>query len=574
MLSRSLKSLARDWYEIYKTSPVLVETFVDPEKFSGSSYRAANWEKIGETAGRADGFANGKKSSGKKDIYVYPLNPNYKEVLCQEPARQPLSAFFKPSNPGSWMEEEFGGVEIFDERLARRLYLLAEDFYSQPGALIPQVCGGVEAKSKAAYRFFNNKLVNMEVILRPHVAATIDRIKEHQVVLAVQDTTSLNYTAHAAEGMGPINNTSRDKAVGILLHNTMAFSEEGLPLGLLNVQCIIRDAENRQKSKERHQRPIEEKESNKWLIGYEAAAEAHKASPATQVIVVGDREADIYELFHKAAKDENGPKLLIRAERTRNRKVENQYLWDRIKQQEVAGYQEIYVPGKGSRPARTARMEVKYLNFELKPPKDKQKLEAIKICAVYTKEVNNAPEIKEPLEWMLLTTVATNSFEDACARISQYAKRWGIEVYHRTLKSGCRIEDRRLCAEKNLEACLAIDFVIAWRIYWLTILGRETPEIPCDVFLSEDEWKVLCACASKKKIPAGTMPTLREAVRMIAALGGFLGRKGDGEPGTTTIWRGLQRLADITLGYRLLLNANDNCGGRGGPQFFDGLTYG
>ena len=350
----------------------------------------------------------------------------------------------------------------------------------------------------------------MEVILRTHLAATIDRIKEHQVVLAVQDTTSLNYTAHAAEGMGPINNTSRDKAVGILLHNTMAFSEEGLPLGLLNVQCIIRDAENQQKSKERRQLPIEEKESNKWLIGYEAAAEAQKASPATQVIVVGDREADIYELFRKAAKAENGPKLLIRAERTRNRKVENQYLWDRIKQQEVAGYQEIYVPGKGSRPARTARMEVKYLNFELKPPKDKQKLEAIKICAVYTKEVNNAPEIKEPLEWMLLTTVATNSFEDACARINQYAKRWGIEVYHRTLKSGCRIEDRRLCTEKNLEACLAIDFVIAWRIYWLTILGRETPEIPCDVFLSEDEWKVLCACASKKKFQPERCPRLEK----------------------------------------------------------------
>ena len=174
----------------------------------------------------------------------------------------------------------------------------------------------------------------------------------------------------------------------------------------------------------------------------------------------------------------------------------------------------------------------------------------VKVWAVYVLEENPGADVSEPVEWMLLTTVQTETLEQACDRVRWYTGRWGIEVYHRTLKSGCRIEDRRLNTAQRLEACLAIDMVVAWRIHWLTKQGRETPNVGCDRFLKEEEWKVLCAYVQKKP-PPETPPTLREAVRMIASLGGFLGRKSDAEPGTTTMWRGVQRLAALTEGYLL-----------------------
>jgi hypothetical protein len=170
--------------------------------------------------------------------------------------------------------------------------------------------------------------------------------------------------------------------------------------------------------------------------------------------------------------------------------------------------------------------------------------------AVFAQEIDPAEDVDTPIEWMLLTTVATDTFEDACKRIAWYSKRWGIEVYHRTLKSGGRIEDRRLGSTDRLEACLAIDFVVAWRIYWLTKQGRETPNIPCDVFLNEAEWQVLWAYV-KKEPPPAEPPPIGQITPMIASLGGYLNRKGDGPPGTTTMWRGLIRLHAMVEGFSL-----------------------
>jgi hypothetical protein len=130
---------------------------------------------------------------------------------------------------------------------------------------------------------------------------------------------------------------------------------------------------------------------------------------------------------------------------------------------------------------------------------------------------------------------------------------WFLEVYHRTLKSGCRIEDRQLETAESLQACLAIDMVVAWRIYHLMKLGREVPDLPCTIFFEEDEWKVLYILANETTDLPDKEPTLREAIRMLASLGGFLGRKGDGEPGAITLWRGLQRIDSAITVYRLLL---------------------
>jgi len=396
----------------------------------------------------------------------------------------------------------------------------------------------------------------MPKLLRPHIESTLERVRSHPVVLAVQDTTTLNYTAHPPQGVGPINN-SQNSAVGLVLHDTMAFTPEGTPLGLLNVQCWARDAAQAGKKYRRHQLPIEEKESRKWLVSYRAVSEAQKLCPGTMLISVGDREADLYELFQEAAQDPQGPRLLVRAERTRNRKVEQgdekEELWQRMKAETVAGTLQVAVPRRGSRPSRTAQIEVRFAQVVLTPPA-KIKLPPLSVWAVYAREVGHSAEVKEPIDWMLLTTVKTGSFPDACQRLSWYSRRWGIEVYHRTIKSGCRIEDRRLEGTESLEACLAIDLVVAWRVYWLTRVGREKPDTPCDQILKEEEWRVLSAWATGTM--AETVPRVQEATRWIGKMGGWLARGKHDHPGTTCIWRGLVRLPTLVQGYLLALHVH------------------
>jgi hypothetical protein len=557
VLSLCMARLADDWTERYSYAPVLAETFVDPSRFAGTCYRAANWLRVGQTAALTTAYPNGKVAEGRKDIYLYPLRRDCKKVLCTEP-KVPLCSTPRLEAPADWAEQEFGTTQIFDERLKQRLLTLARDFFAKPGELVPQACSGSKAKTKAAYRFFENPNVDMQTLLQPHIESTIERLRPHPVILAVQDSTTLNYTTHPPEGVGPIN-TSQNSAVGLVLHDTMAFTPEGTPLGLLNVQCWGRDPEQAGKKHRRHQLPIEEKESIKWLVSYRAVAEAQKLCPDTMLVSVGDREADIYELFHEATQDPSAPKFLVRAERTRNRKVEQEGLWPKMEAAPLAGLLDVAVPRRGSRPTRKARLQVRFAQVALKPPTT-SKLPSLNVWAVYAREVGYKAEVKEPIDWMLLTTVETKSFEDACQRLAWYGKRWGIEVYHRTIKSGCRIEDRRLDDTDNLEACLAIDLVVAWRIYWLTMMSRESPESPCDQILSQEEWQVLSAWATGTMVDA--TPSARQAAHWIGMLGGWLSRGKQDNPGTTCMWRGLVRLPDMVRGYLLALQLH---GIRDGP---------
>jgi len=557
VLSRSLAQLAEDWVQRYGYAPVLVETFVDPARFSGTCYQAANWVRVGQTAARATPYPNGKVANGRKDIYLYKLDRQWRRELCAEPERA-LCRTPRDQEPADWTEEEFGTVELFDERLKRRLLTLASDFFAQPGELVPQVCNGSVAKTKAAYRFFGNRNVDMQKLLKPHIESTLERVRSERVVLAVQDTTTLNYTAHPPEGIGPISRTQH-KAIGLVLHDTMAFTCAGTPLGLLDMQCWARDPGEAGKKYRRKELPIEEKESIKWFRSFRAVAEAQRLCPDTTLVSVGDREADIYELFHEALQGPGQPKLLVRADGARQRKVESEKLWHRMSAEPLAGRLEVRVPRRGSRPARIANLEVRFAHVVLQAPRD-SKLPPLTVWAVYAREVGHAVGVKEPIDWMLLTTVKTDSFAEACERLRWYSRRWGIEVYHRTLKSGCRIEDRRLDDANSLETCLAIDLVVAWRVYWLTMVGRERPEAGCEQLLSEDEWRVLGAWATGKM--PDSAPSAQQAAHWIGKLGGWLSRGKEDHPGTTCMWRGLVHLPGMVQGYLIALRVH---GIRDGP---------
>jgi hypothetical protein len=217
----------------------------------------------------------------------------------------------------------------------------------------------------------------------------------------------------------------------------------------------------------------------------------------------------------------------------------------------VAGSLKIHIPRRGSRKARDAWVKVRFAEVALTPPKHCGSVPDITVWAVYVTERANKT-FDEPIEWMLLTTVEVKSFEGAQKRVEWYSGRWGIEVYHRTLKSGCRIEDRQLETADRLETCLGVDMVVAWRIYYLTMLGRETPEMPCTVFFKEIEWKALCCYVNKTPIPPKKPPSIGKAVFMVGGIGGHLGRKGDGFPGTQTLWRGLVKLYAATEMYAIL----------------------
>ena len=222
---------------------------------------------------------------------------------------------------------------------------------------------------------------------------------------------------------------------------------------------------------------------------------------------VGDREADIYELFQEAAAHPEGPKLLVRAQHNRKLQDEQQRLWETMQARSVEAVQVLQVPRQGSRAARQASMDIRYAALSLVAPSRRQG-PALAVWAVLAQE-KDAPAAVKPLEWMLLTTLEVSSLEQACEKLMWYSRRWGIEVLHRTLKSGCRIEQRQLGQADRLEACLAIDLVVAWRIYYLCKLGRDDPQAPCSVYFEQAECKALTVFTTKKPAAPNQVPTLR-----------------------------------------------------------------
>ena len=547
-LARCCRQLPEEWDRLYGYAPVLLETYVDPARFAGTCYRAANWQPIGQTSGRGRERPGHARPRSIKDIYALPLTAQWRATLCREPHPRPTPSRL-PHAPRDWAEEEFGGAALGDARRTARLLALARAFYAQPQASIPQACGDV-ANVKAAYRWMASEHVDIDSILQPHYEATTRRIAQHPVVLAVQDTTSFTYTSHLAlDGVGPIGSRA-DGPQGLLLHDTMAYTPEGVPLGLVNVQVWARDPELFGKKHAREALPIELKESHKWLASFQAAAAVQAQCPDTVVVSVGDREADLYELFVEAQRHEASPKLLVRAEQARLVSDGHGQLWAHLEQQGPCATQLVEVNRTKTSPARTARLEVRFAAVELQPPKRKKRFTPITLWAVLAREVEAPADVATPLEWMLLTTVPVTTADEALERLAWYTRRWGIEIYHKTIKSGCRIEERQLATVPRLENCLAIDLVVAWRIVHLMMLGRDTPDLPCTLFFDDHEWKALYAFVARDPhaVPAQP-PSLREVTRTVARLGGFLGRTCDGEPGVKTLWLGLQRLDTIAAAW-------------------------
>ncbi len=468
------------------------------------------------------------------------------EVQCAEYPSQEVTSLSIGVN---WSATEFAGVDLADRRLDRRLIKICTDFAAHPQAQIPQASEDW-ASTKAAYRFFENPKVTPERLLAPHQQQTCARMADQTLVLAVQDSCYLNDTAHpSTKGLGLIG-AERDKQMGLLMHSTLALTGEGVPLGLLTQRIWARepvdpalDAAARRTL--RRQSPIEGKESMKWLT---AVRQTQSLCPAgVELVHVCDSEADIYEMFQEV--QDLGTKMVIRASQDRAA-VESGRMRTLLFQRPVSGYLEVEIPKQQHRPARTAKVEVRYGDMTLRPPYRAPACQAdlrpLSLSVVWAREIDAPSGVEEPLEWLLVTNVPVQDIGDAVERIRWYRLRWHIEVFHKILKSGCQIEECRLDTADELIRYVTLKSVIAWRLFWMVRLNRVQPDTACTVVLTEPEWQALYAAIHRTSTLPKTVPTVRQVVRWIARLGGFLGRKHDGEPGVTVVWRGWHRLHDLT----------------------------
>jgi hypothetical protein len=432
--------------------------------------------------------------------------------------------------------------------------MIAKAFAHKPTAPIPQACNGWN-EAKGAYRFLENEAIEPGAIRQPHHQVTLQRVRAHQIVLAVQDTSALNYSSHpATSGLGPIGSHS-PKTIGLLLHSTLAVTPNGQPLGFLH--NAVRARSKRRAVRDRHQRKLVAKESYKWVESLKACQALAPLCPETLLVNVTDREGDLYELFVEALSVESPSKvhLLVRARHDRKLEDRSRTLWQEVAHQPVAGTLQVRVGRRGDQPVRLAQLSVRFCVAQLRAPARLSGQSSIQLWAVEAREAR-PPKGVTPIVWQLLTSVPVSRVEQALERVSWYAQRWQIEVIHKILKSGCKVEQRQLQTARRLERVLSLDLIVAWRILALCKASRELPDDPISDWLPSAQWQALWCHVYQRTDPPSTSPTVRQAVRWIARLGGFLGRKSDGEPGTTTLWRGLEQLDAMTRMWQLCHRQN------------------
>jgi Transposase Tn5 dimerisation domain/Transposase DNA-binding len=442
-----------------------------------------------------------------------------------------------------WIEAELAEGQMHDARHTKRLARRLDRLSARPVSSIPTACHGW-AETMAAYRFLNNPDISAQEILSGHTHATLERIRTQEVVLLVQDTTFLNYgTTQPKAGMGTVKIKTREE---YLLHLTVAFTPERVNLGVMGMKVWQRP--DQPVAQQRKRKPIEEKESYRWLEGYQDACAVKEASPVTLVVNMADREGDIQEWLVDVLRREPGQRAecIIRAKENRRLAsgAAQRYLWAEMQQTGSLGTLTIDLARQPERPPRPVTLAVtaKPVTF-YGARRPGGKLPPVTVSAVYAKEAN-PPEGEESVEWLLLTSLPVTDFPRACTVVQWYRCRWEIELFFRVLKQGCQIEQLRVQTEQRLLNALAIYLIVAWRIHNITMAGRAYPAMSCEVVFEPREWHTLYTMQHHCH-PPPTPPPLREMVRSLAQLGGFLARKHDGEPGIKTIWQGYQRLHEF-----------------------------
>jgi hypothetical protein len=379
--------------------------------------------------------------------------------------------------------------------------------------------------------------------------ATYERLKElpEEVILAVQDSTTFNLTGRDIEGLGVLED---NKTQGFFAHTTLAVSTQGVPIGLLD-QHVWSRPQNLSRQAEAHKKvPIEEKESYKWL---KSLQESLKTESKRQLITICDREGDIFELFQFAQEEQVG--FIVRG--GRNRRIEDGgTLYKVLQETAVAQTFNLQIGRRASELPREVILSLRWATVTVRPPKNRPKgadfmpLTPQTLQVVETLEVN-PPAGKPPIRWVLFTNLPVETPEQALQILQYYRFRWLIERFHFVLKSGLGMESTQLTRLNSVHNWLAVCSSVAWRLLEITYHTRIQPDRSAEDFFVTEEWQALTVFITKNpKIP-DKPPSLAQMVRWIGELGGFLGRKSDGEPGVKVLWRGFIRLQDIVDTWRI-----------------------
>lgn len=408
-----------------------------------------------------------------------------------------------------------------------------ERLAAEPTASVPKACNGW-GETVAAYRFFDNEGVDWRAILEPHWRQAQERMRGQQVVLCLQDTTELDFNGQQARGLGPL---CYEAQRGMYLHPTYAVTPQREPLGILDCWMWARG------KKDASGKRGGPKESLRWIEGYERLAELAPQLPTTQLVYVADREADMLPLMARAKALGNPVDWLVRA--THNRCLpEGEQLWAHTCAGEPIGQIEFALAARHGVKARTVRQHLWARRVELPAGKGK----SVSATCIVAREYDVPSDVK-PIEWRLLTNRTADTVATAAELIDWYRARWEIEILFNVLKNACRVEALQLGTIERIERALALYLVVSWRIAHLMRLGRTCPDLDATLFFDPEE--IEAAYLLREKTPPAR-PRVNDVLRQIACLGGFLARKGDGEPGVKTIWLGLQDVHIAVKTIRLL----------------------
>jgi len=464
----------------------------------------------------------------------------------------------------NWAAREFCDISLGDERLNKRAVNILQALSDNPQASIPEASRNW-SDAFGAYRFFDNDKVDHQSLLKPHISACLDRMVECDLVLAIQDTSSLNYTHLKQTDLGPIGDSTHS-AKGLLMHTTYAVSGDGLPLGILDQELWSRKNRTGKRAKKGKNIPLKDKESNKWFKSLQRVASLTEGLRRSKILHVMDREGDIYDLFSEAKHlDEM---FLIRS--MHNRKVDKtsrgtsdgSLLFDKIANSSSLGTVDLEVNSKGgSNSRRFAEVDLRAVQFKVTAPRGKSmetheyKNESVELTAIRVQEIR---EVDDPdsINWTLITNVKIGSIDDILMSVKYYCLRWEIEVFHRILKTGCKVEKCRFSTSEKIQSYVGLQSIIAWRIHWLTLLARTTPESPAELAFTKKEQDLLSQIVNKK--PLAKPINISDCVTLLARLGGYLDRKSDRPPGAEVIWRGWLKLADLLKNLAAIEEARGN----------------
>jgi hypothetical protein len=452
---------------------------------------------------------------------------------------------------------ELQGIDLGDRRLNQRSVRVLEALAAKPESSINAACDGW-SDTLAAYRLLDNAAVEPEKILAPHLQATRERIKQHPIVLVVQDTTELDFGRHAPEDARCLDKYR----FGLFDHTYLAVTPERLCLGVVGGEQFDRSPESLGKTRERRTLPIEQKESFRWLTGYRQAAQLAQDCPTTRIICVADCEADIYDIFVEAQQPA-ATDFIIRAKEDRCTPERNpqagpavfRKVMEEVRASPVRAERTVDLSQTPKRAARQAELEIRAIRVTVKPPHMRSYLPPVTYNVVLVEEVHG-PGDGTDVSWLLITTLPIDTAEQILLVIDYYVARWTIEVFFRILKTGCQVEEIQLETLARVKNCLAFYKIIAWRVLYLTFLNRQCPELSCTAAFADGEWQPVWRVIKKEPLPPQP-PSLAEFMKLIARLGGYNNRTSEPPPGPQVIWTGIRRMTDFALAWTAFQQAHE-----------------